>query len=99
MLGEDKLAEIADYCRVAADDPQLTGFVGAAVEYLEDAGVREPEDGSPRFARWLQCVKYLTLDFFDRRDASVEGSLSPNPAFRRMLNQLKLSESVPESGT
>lgn len=99
MLGDDRLKEIADYCRVDADDAQLPGFVGAAVEYMEGAGVREPEDGSPRFARWLQCVKYLTLDLFDRRDAAVEGSLAPNPAFRRMLNQLKLSESVPESDT
>ena len=98
MLTEH-LADIAVYCHVEADDAELPGFVDTAAAYLADAGVREPQDGSPRYAKYLQCVKYLALDLYDRRDAAVEGALSDNPAFRRMLNQLKLTEPVPESGT
>lgn len=98
MLRE-RLSEIAAYCRVEADDAELPGFVDAAAAYLSGAGVSEPEDGTARFAQYLQCVKYLALDFYDRRDATVEGTLGDNPAFRRMLNQLKLTEPVPESGT
>lgn len=98
MLRE-RLSEIAAYCRVEADDAELPGFVDAAAAYLAGAGVSEPEDGTARFAQYLQCVKYLALDLYDRRDAAVEGALGDNPAFRRMLNQLKLTEPVPESGT
>lgn len=95
----DRLAEIAMYCKVDADDAELLGFVDAAAAYLSGAGVSEPEDGTARFAQYLQCVKYLALDLYDRRDAAVEGALGDNPAFRRMLNQLKLTEPVPDSGT
>ena len=73
--------------------------MGAAAAYLSGAGVSEPEDGTARFAQYLQCVKYLALDLYDRRDAVVDGTLGDNPTFRRMLNQLKLTEPVPESGT
>ena len=98
MLRE-RLSEIAAYCRVEADDAELPGFVDAAVAYLAGAGVREPQNNSPRYAQYLQCVKYLALDLYDRRDAAVEGALGDNPAFRRMLNQLKLTEPVPNLGT
>lgn len=98
MLRE-RLSEIAAYCKVDADDAELPGFVDAAAAYLSGAGVSEPEDGTARSAQYLQCVKYLALDLYDRRDAAVEGTLGDNPAFRRMLNQLKLTEPVPDSGT
>ena len=95
MLTEH-LADIAAYCKVDANDAELPGFVDAAAAYLAGAGVREPQDGSPRYAQYLQCVKYLALDLYDRR---VEGALGDNPAFRRLINQLKLTEPVPDSGT
>ena len=98
MLHE-RLSEIAAYCRVEADDAELPGFVDAAAAYLANAGVSEPEDGTARFAQYLQCVKYLALDLYDRRDTAVDGTLGDNPAFRRMLNQLKLTEPVPDLGT
>ena len=98
MLTEH-LADIAAYCKVDAKDAELPGFVDAAAAYLSGAGVSEPEDGTARFAQYLQCVKYLALDLYDRRDAAVDGTLGDNPAFRRMLNQLKLTEPVPDSGT
>lgn len=95
----ERLREIAAYCRVDADDAELPGFVDAAAAYLAGAGVSKPEDGTARFAQYLQCVKYLALDLYDRRDTAVDGTLGDNPAFRRMLNQLKLTEPVPDSGT
>ena len=98
MLTEH-LADIAAYCKVDADDAELPSFVDAAAAYLSGAGVSEPEDGTARFAQYLQCVKYLALDLYDRRDAAVDGTLGDNSAFRRMLNQLKLTEPVPDSGT
>ena len=55
MLRE-RLSEIAVYCRVEADDAELPGFVDAAAAYLSGAGVSEPEDGTARFAQYLQCV-------------------------------------------
>ena len=98
MLTEH-LADIAAYCKVNANDAELPGFVDAAAAYLAGAGVREPQEGSPRYAQYLQCVKYLALDLYDRRDTAVDGTLGDNAAFRRMLNQLKLTEPVPDSGT
>ena len=53
MLSE-RLSEIAAYCRVEADDAELPGFVDAAAAYLAGAGVREPQDGSPRYAQYLR---------------------------------------------
>ena len=93
MLTE-RLADIAAYCKVGADDAELPGFVDVAAAYLAGAGVSEPEDGTARAALYLQAVKYLTLDLYDRRDAAVEGTISDNPAFRRVINQLKLTEPV-----
>ena len=99
MLRE-RLFEIAAYCRVEADDVELPGFVDAAAAYLAGAGVREPQYGSPRYAQYLQCVKYLALDLYDRREPTITGTIvATNPVFRAMLNQLKLTEPVPDSGT
>ena len=37
---------------------------------------------------------------YDRRDVSFAGTVTAdNPAFRRLVNQLKLSEPVSNSGT
>ena len=75
-------------------------MVGAAAASLAGAGVREPQDGSPRSAQYLQCVKYLALDLYDRREPTITGTIvATNPVFRAMLNQLKLTEPVPDSGT
>lgn len=99
MLATDRLAEIADYCKVDADDAQLEGFVLTAAGYLDGAGVSEPQDGTLRAEQYIQCIKYLTLDQYDRRGGTVEGNMEENPTFRRMLNQLKLSEPVSDPDT
>ena len=98
-LPSEQLADIADYCRVDAEDRQLPGAIAAAKGYMAEAGVSEPEEGTPRAAQYLQCVKYLTLDMYDRRDVSVAGAAADNTAFRRLITQMKLSEPVSDLDT
>ena len=100
VLTDDRRKALAEYCRVDDDDALLSGFFIAATGYMETAGIREPEIGSPRAAQYDLCVNYLVLDMYDRRDVSLAGTVvADNPAFRRMVNQLKLSEPVSDSGT
>lgn len=99
MLPTERLAEIADYCKVEADDAQLPGFVAAASGYLAGAGVSEPEDGTLRAEIYLQCIKYQVLSMYDRREGTVDGTASDNPVYRQMMNQLKQSEPVSNVGT
>lgn len=93
------------YCRIDTledgDDLLLQGLYEAAVSYMEQAGVSEPEEKTPRRAQYDLCVNYLVLDGYDRRDVTITGTIvSDNPMFRRMLNQLKMSEpAVSESDT
>ena len=92
------------YCRIDSleegDEFLLQGLYDAAVSYLEQAGISEPTEGTPRRAQYDLCVNYLVLDGYDRREVTITGTIvSENPAFRRMLNQLKLTEPVSESDT
>ena len=59
MLTEH-LTDIAAYCKVDADDAELPGFVNAAAAYLAGAGVREPQDGLPRYAQYLRRMTERT---------------------------------------
>ena len=91
------------YCRIDSleegDELLLQGLYDAAVSYLEQAGISEPAEETPRRAQYDLCVNYLVLDSYDRRGAQTEGSISNNPVFLRMLTQLKLTEPVSESDT
>lgn len=87
------------YCRIDAleegEETLLQGLYEAAVSYMEQAGISEPEQGTARRAQYELCVNYLVLDGYDRRDVTITGTIvSDNPAFRRMLTQLKLTEPV-----
>lgn len=87
------------YCRIDALEEGeallLQGLYEAAVSYMGQAGVSEPLAGTPRRTQYDLCVNYLVLDGYDRRDVTITGTIvSDNPMFRRMLNQLKLSEPV-----
>lgn len=99
-LSEARRAELLAYCKLTelAEDPEvaaLTGaFYGAAVGYLAQAGVSEPPEGTPRRAQYDLCVNHLVLDSWDKREMSVVGTTGDNPAFRRMVNQLKMTEIV-----
>ena len=95
-IPEEKLAGLLAYCRI--DEPDETELAlldtlyDAAVGYLDNAGVSQPEAGTPRVAQYDLAVNYLVLDAYDRRDAATSGALSDNPAFRRLIVQLKLTE-------
>ena len=98
-MDEARKAALMAYCRIDAleegEDALLQGLYEAAVSYLEQAGVSEPEEGTARRAQYDLCVNYLVLDGYDRRDVTITGTIvSANPAFRRMLTQLKLTEPV-----
>ncbi|WP_297301102.1 head-tail connector protein [uncultured Oscillibacter sp.] len=85
------------YCRVdelsAEEEELFSALYNAAVGYMVQAGVREPPEYTPRRAQFDLCVNYLVLDSWDRRDVSFMGtSAAENPSFRRLLNQLKLTE-------
>ena len=87
------------YCRIDAleegEELLLRGLHDAAVSYMEQAGISEPEAETPRRAQYDLCVNYLVLDGYDRRDVTITGTIvSDNPMFRRTLNQLKLTEPV-----
>lgn len=95
-IPEEKLAGLLAYCRI--DEPDETELAlldtlyDAAVGYLDNAGVSQPEDGTPRAAQYELAVNSLVLDAYDRREAATSGALSDNPAFRRLIVQLKLTE-------
>ena len=95
-LSEERRASLLAYCRIEEPTAEelltLEGLYDAAVGYLERAGVAEPEAGTTRRAQYDLCVNFMVLRDFDQRDAQVSGTVSDNPAFRRLINQLKLSE-------
>ena len=59
---------------------------------MAQAGVAEPEEGTPRRAQYDLCVNALVLDGWDRREITVSGAAVENPAFRHTVNQLKRTE-------
>lgn len=98
-MDEARKAALMAYCRIDAleegEEALLQGLYEAAVSYMEQAGISEPEQGTARRAQYELCVNYLVLDGYDRRDVTITGIIvSENPAFRRILTQLKLTEPV-----
>lgn len=95
-IPEEKLGLVLAYCRIDAleegERPLLDGLYDAAEGYLERAGIARPPEGSRRGAQYDLAVNYLILDAYDRREPAAAGSLAENPAFRRLINQLKLTE-------
>lgn len=90
-------AQVMAYCRIDTleeeEEPLLQGLYDAAVSYMEGAGIREPQEGTSRRAQYDLCVNALVLDSWEHRDLKEPASqVSENVAFRRMLNQLKLTE-------
>lgn len=98
-LGKKRRDALLAYCHLTelADEPEVKTLIPvlyqAAVEYMTNAGVSQPEDGTGRAALYDLCVNYLVLDGWERRETSVVATVvSDNPAFRRYINQLKLTE-------
>ena len=103
-LSEERRKSLLAYCRIEEPTEEelltLEGLYDAAVGYLEGAGVAEPQAGTARRAQYDLCVNYLVLDGYDRRDVTITGTIvADNPAFRRLINQLKLTEPVSNSDT
>ena len=103
-MTEERRARLLAYCRIEepTDEELLTleGLYDAAVGYMEGAGISPPASGTPRAAQYDLCVNYLVLDGYDRRDVTITGTIvADNPAFRRLINQLKLTEPVSNSDT
>lgn len=104
-LDADRLAALKLYCRIDEDsedeDTLLTQMYDDAVSYMDNAGISEPASGTPRRAQYDMCVNALVLDAYDNRGTAIHQmvAVADNPAFRRKLNQLKLTEPVSKSDT
>ena len=89
-LTEERLASLLAYCRIEEPTEEelltLEGLYDAAVGYMEGAGISPPDPGTAR------CVNFMVLRDFDLRDAQVASTIQDNPAFRRLINQLKVTE-------
>ena len=99
-LTSERRAALLAYCKLTefAEDPEVEALIGtyygAAAAYMAQAGISEPPVGTPRRAQYDLCVNAMVLDSWDRREISVSGTVSENPAFRRVMNQLKMTENV-----
>ena len=103
-IPEERLKSLLAYCRIEepTEEERLTlnQAYDSAVAYLDGAGVTEPQAGTPRRGQYDMCVNYLVLDAFDTRVETITGTITnENPAFRRLINQLKLTEPVSDSDT
>ena len=91
------MASLLAYCKLTelADDPEVAELIpvlyDAAVGYLTNAGVSQPPPDTPRAAQYDLAVNYMVADGWDHRDMTG-GAEHDNPAFRRLVNQLKLTE-------
>lgn len=98
-MTDERKASLLAYCKLTelADDPEVEALIPAlyqaAVGYLANAGVSQPPAGTPRAAQYDLCVNYLVLDGYERREVTITGTIAAdNPVFRRLINQLKLTE-------
>lgn len=102
-LTEERRAGLLAYCRIEEPTSEelrtLETLYDAAVGYLEGAGISQPAPGTPRAAQYDLAVNFMVLRDFELRDAEVTGTIQDNPAFRRLLTQLKLTEPVSNSDT
>lgn len=100
MLSEERKAELLVYCRLDTLTPQedalLETFYQAAVGYMTEAGIAEPDPGTPRRAQYDLCVNAMVLDNWDRRGTSFEArsghTMAENRSFQQTLTQLELTE-------
>ena len=98
-LTEERRAALLAYCRIEEPTAEelltLGTLYDAAVGYLEGAGVSQPPEGTARRAQYDLAVNFMVLRDFDQRDAVITSTVAAdNPAFRRLVTQLKLTEPV-----
>jgi len=95
----ERMASLLAYCKLTEleADPEVSRLIpamyDAAVGYLTNAGITQPETGTPRAAQYDLAVDFLVLDSWEHREMTMVGTaVLDNPAFRRLINQLKLTE-------
>lgn len=100
-MTDERRASLLAYCKLTelADDPEVKTliplFFSAAEGYMAGAGISLPAEGTARRAQYDLCVNRIVLDSWERRDISITSTVvTDNPAFRRMINQLKFVENV-----
>lgn len=98
-LTPERQTALLAYCHLTelADDPEVQALIpalyDAAVGYMENAGVAVPESGTARAAQYDLAVNYIVLDSWEHREVSMVATVvADNPAFRRLITQLKLTE-------
>ncbi len=96
-LTKERRKTLLAYCRIDTldewEETLLASMYDSAVAYMTQAGVSEPPERTPRRGQYDLLVNALVLDAWDRRDATITGTIvTANPAFRRMLTQMKLTE-------
>ena len=93
-LPREELEAAKGYMRVDGDDDDIvvTQCVIAARDYMTTAGIALPPSGTPRRASYDICAHRMALDDYDERRGVIHEKADENPAFRRRLNQLKLTE-------
>lgn len=103
-LTAERRASLMAYCRLEEADmgpgepALLETFYLGAVDYMTNAGVSLPKEGTPRRATYDLLVNRMVLSDWDNRNAVVSEPVTENLRFRRMLNQMKDTE-VSDSGT
>lgn len=100
-LPHEELAAAKNYMRIDgdADDCVVVDCVLAARDYLAGAGVSLPPAWTPRRCSYDICAHRIALDDYDERRGVAHEKAEENPAFRRRLNQLKLTEPVSKLDT
>lgn len=88
-VSQEKLSAAKLYMRVddGADDAIIEALYEAAVLYLKNAGIEDPEEDT---ALYNLAVWSLTLHYYDHRDA-VGNEASFPTGLRPIINQLKLA--------
>lgn len=95
---EARLTVLLAYCKLTElkDDPEVKTlipvFYADAIDYMADAGVTEPAEGTNRRAKYDLCVNAMVLDSWEHRDTQESGAVLENRAFRKRINQLKFTE-------
>lgn len=92
-LDPEELSAAKAYMRIEGEDEDslVMSDVLAARTYLEEAGVSLPAKDSGRRALYDLACYALALAYYERRE-TTGAALEDNPAIRRTINQLKLTE-------
>ena len=101
-----EIRDLYAYCKLEHDEmdqEEMFEYMFQAVAYLQTAGIHNPskylESSGHTYRRRVQyrsLVRALVLDAIDHPGAQIGANLQENRAFRRTLNQMKLSEPEPD---